>query len=250
MDTNKVTNLIKPLKTKTREYSHLLSIIASALVAILCANFAFNLLNRLSAIEADRATLQSQIAALVLTMDDRERLLAIDRSLMQIPTVRNNLHDEVPALTKKLVDLQNKYYALGIRTSHILSVIEVESEFVANATSKTESGKPIAYGMMQLVPTTAKTLLSKRGMTWSPGLMYDPVLNIDLGTELLATIHENMIERGFETPNKFNLTHAIYYMGERNIMSYYLEHGTLHPTARDYVVRINQAQQRWAAKGL
>jgi len=80
--------------------------------------------------------------------------------------------------------------------------------------------------------------------------MFDPVLNIELGTELLATIHTNMIERGYETTNKFNLTHAIYYMGERNVMSYYLEHGTLHPTARDYVVKINQAQQRWAAKGL
>lgn len=250
MDTNKVTNLIKPLKTKTREYNHLLSIVVSAVVVILCANFAFNLLNRISAIESDRATLQSQISALVLTMDDRERLLAIDRALMQIPAVRSHMQDSVPELTKKLVDLQNKYYAIGIRTSHILAVIEVESEFVPMATSKTKSGKPIAHGLMQLVPTTAKSLLARRGLTWSPGLMYDPVLNIDLGTEFLATIHENMIERGLETPNKFNLTHAIYYMGERNVMSYYLDNGTLHPTARDYVVRINQAQQRWAAKGL
>ena len=80
--------------------------------------------------------------------------------------------------------------------------------------------------------------------------MFDPVLNLELGTEYLATIHENMIERGYETPTKFNLTHAIYYMGERNVMSYYLEHKTLHPTARDYVVKVNQARQRWAAKGL
>lgn len=250
MNTNKVTDLIKPIKTKTREYSHLLSIVTSIIIALLCVNFAFNLMTRLSAIEADRATLQSQIAALVLTMDDRERLLAIDRALMQIPAVKADLHADVPAITKKLVDLQNKYYAIGLRTSHILSVIEVESGFLHRATSKTKSGKPIAFGLMQIVPTTAKSLLAPRGMSWSPELMYDPVLNIELGTELMATIHENMIERGYETTNKFNLTHAVYYMGERNIMSYYLEHGTLHPTARDYVVKINQAQQKWAAKGL
>lgn len=250
MDTNKVTNLIKPLKTKTREYSHLLSIVASAIIALLVVNFSFNLMTRLSAIEAERATLQSQISALVLTMDDRERLLAIDRALMQIPAVRAGISTDVPAITKKLVDLQNKYYAIGLRTSHIMSVIEVESGFVPTATSKTKSGKPIAFGLMQLVPTTAKSLLDPRGMSWSPTLMFDPILNIELGTEYLATIHENMIERGYETTAKFNLTHAIYYMGERNVMSYYLEHGTLHPTARDYVVRINQAQQRWAAKGL
>lgn len=250
MDTNKVTNLIKPIKTKTRENSHLLSIVASIIVALLCVNFAFHLMSRLSAIEAERATLQSQIAALVLSMDDRERLLAIDRALMQIPAVRAEMRSEVPAITKKLVDIQNKYYAVGLRTSRVLAVIEVESGFFPRATSKTRSGKPIAFGLMQLVPTTATSLLSPRGMSWSAELMYDPVLNIELGAEFLATIHANMIERGYETPYKFNLTHAIYYMGERNVMSYYLEHGTLHPTARDYVVKINQAQQRWAAKGL
>lgn len=250
MDTNKVTNIIKPIKSKTREYSHLLSIIAATIIVLLGINFSFHLMTRLSTIEAERATLQSQISALVLTMDDRERLLALDRALMQIPAVRTHMHAEVPALTKKLLDLQSKYYSIGLRTSHILSIIEVESGFVPTATSKTKSGKPIAFGLMQLVPTTAKSLLSKRGMSWSPGLMFDPLLNIELGTEFLATIHENMIERGYETPNKFNITHAIYFMGERNVMSYYLEKGTLHPVARDYVVKINLSQQKWAARGL
>lgn len=246
MDNTKLLALIN----KRWKYSSLSSLFLIVGVCLIGINLAVTLVGRLSALEAERATLQSQISALMLTMDDRERLLAIDRALMKVPAVRANMQADVPEISKKLLDSQNKYYAIGLRTSHILAVIESESGFVPTATSKTKSGKPIAFGLMQLVPTTAKSLLEPMGMTWSPGLMFNPILNIELGTKYLATIHSSMIERGYETVNDFRLTHATYYMGERNVMSYYLEHGTLHPTARDYVVKINMAQQRWAAKGL
>lgn len=233
-----------------RKYAHSIILVAGAVVTLLYARFIFNLDAKVTTLTLDKEVLQSQIASLVLSMDDRERLLALDRALMQVPNVKKYMQGDVPELTKKLVDTQNRYYSLGLRTSHILAVIECESDFNPTSTSRTKNGKPIAYGLMQIVPTTAKSLLEPMNMSWSPGLMYNPVLNIELGAKLLANIHSNMIERGYETTSDFRLTHAIYFMGERDVMSYYLEHGTLHPTARDYVVKLTMAQQRWAAKGL
>jgi hypothetical protein len=59
-----------------------------------------------------------------------------------------------------------------------------------------------------------------------------------------------MIERRLEKIDEFNLTYAIYFMGERNVMTYYLSEGTLSPLAREYAVKVGMARKRWVALGL
>ena len=245
----KVVTPVEFLKIKTRENIHVLSLATCVATVLLCAFFIFKLGTQVASLEEDRSTFQSQISTLFLTMDDRERLLSLDRNLMKIPAVRQHMQKDVPALTKKLIDIQAKYYGLGIRTSHILAIIEVESGFIPTATSKSSSSKPIAYGLMQLIPTTAKSLLISMNLSWSPDLMYNPIINVELGSQFLSIVHSSMVERGYEGLDDFNISYAIYFMGERAVMSHYLSEGTLSPLARDYVVKVNMARKRWIALG-
>ena len=207
------------------------------------------LAKQVTLLEADRDVTQTQIATLFLSMEDRDRMTLLDKEIIKFPAMRDKLPKEVPTVSKKILDLHYRYEPEGLKGNIILGVIEVESNFTHDIISYAETGQPMAYGLMQLIPSTANMLLRPRGLTWSKEVLFNPTFNIELGTELLHMIHSSYIERGLEKKDEFNLTLATYNAGERAVLEYYFANKKLPPRSRDYVAKVNMARRKWILLG-
>lgn len=70
----------------------------------------------------------------------------------------------------------------GIDPSWAYGILRVESAWMSDAQSGAD-----ARGLMQLVPSTAADVARRNGLAWSGGnSLYDPAINIELGTRYLA----------------------------------------------------------------
>jgi hypothetical protein len=207
--------------------------------------------HQIALLEEDRDVTQTQIATLFLSMEDRERMVLLDKEILKIPAMRTKLYKEIPTVTKKIMDLHNRYEHEGLRANIILGVMEVESNFNHDAIGYADDSKtqPVSYGLMQLTASTAKIFLGPRGLSWSKELMFNPALNIELGTELLHTLHSSYMERGLEKKDDFTLTLATYNLGERAVMAHYSKEGKLPEISRNYVAKVNMARKRWRVIG-
>ena len=66
----------------------------------------------------------------------------------------------------------------------ILAVIRTESAFNTFAVSKVG-----ALGLMQIMPKTGEMLARQFEIEWSPDVLFDPVVNIRMGTRYLAFLY-------------------------------------------------------------
>ncbi len=74
---------------------------------------------------------------------------------------------------------------LGLRPELVLAVIYTESAF--HAFARSPAG---ALGLMQIMPETGQMLAGELGIEWrGPETLFDPVINIRLGTHYLAHLH-------------------------------------------------------------
>lgn len=70
----------------------------------------------------------------------------------------------------------------GIDPSWAYGILRVESAWMSDAQSGAD-----ARGLMQLLPSTAADVARRNGLAWSGGdSLYDPAINIELGTRYLA----------------------------------------------------------------
>jgi soluble lytic murein transglycosylase len=125
----------------------------------------------------------------------------------------------------------------GIDPAWAYAIIRAESAWMTDA----QSGAG-AYGLMQLVPATARHLASKLKLPYrQPGDLFDPKLNIALGTHYLA----QMADRYGGAPW---LASAAYNAGPRQVDKWLSARGDLPPDmfvatmpfheTRDYVARV------------
>ena len=125
----------------------------------------------------------------------------------------------------------------GIDPSWAYAIARAESAWVSDARSGAD-----ARGLMQLVPATAARVAKQYGLPWSGGeSLYDPVVNIMLGTRYLA-----------QMAARFNgapwLASAAYNAGPNKVDQWLDARGTLPPDlfvatipyreTRDYVARV------------
>ncbi|MFC3652499.1 transglycosylase SLT domain-containing protein [Dyella humi] len=74
----------------------------------------------------------------------------------------------------------------GIDPSWAYGILRVESAWMSDAQSGAD-----ARGLMQLVPSTAADVARRNGLAWSGGdSLYDPAINIELGTRYLAQMQD------------------------------------------------------------
>lgn len=76
--------------------------------------------------------------------------------------------------------------APGVDRAFALAITRQESEFDPNAVSSAG-----AVGLMQLLPSTARQVAQKAGMSFSPADLYNPAKNMQLGTLFLASLLNN-----------------------------------------------------------
>ncbi|MGH8159131.1 MAG: transglycosylase SLT domain-containing protein [Rhodanobacter sp.] len=74
----------------------------------------------------------------------------------------------------------------GIDPSWAYGILRAESAWMSDARSGAD-----ARGLMQLLPTTAELVAKRNGLNWNGGdSLYDPSVNIELGTRYLAQMAE------------------------------------------------------------
>jgi soluble lytic murein transglycosylase len=87
----------------------------------------------------------------------------------------------------------------------LLAVIEQESGYRIRARSPRG-----ARGLMQVRPATARQTASRIGIQWGgPDVLYDPVVNIRIGTAYLAELKQQF--------GRWDLTLAAYHQGPRRV---------------------------------
>jgi len=125
----------------------------------------------------------------------------------------------------------------GIDPSWAYAIARAESAWMSDAHSGAD-----ARGLMQLVPETAAQVARKNGLDWAGGeSLYDPAVNIELGTRYLA----QMAARFGGAPW---LASAAYNAGPNKVDQWLEQRGTLPPDlfvatipyheTRDYVARV------------
>lgn len=125
----------------------------------------------------------------------------------------------------------------GIDPSWAYGILRAESAWMSDARSGAD-----ARGLMQLLPTTAELVAKRNGLNWDGGdTLYDPAVNITLGTRYLAQLAE-----------RFNgapwLASAAYNAGPNRVDQWVAVRGTLAPDlfvatipfkeTREYVARV------------
>lgn len=126
----------------------------------------------------------------------------------------------------------------GVPEYIVYSVIKVESGFESNAVSGAG-----AVGLMQLMPTTFKSLMAEVKETYNPDLIYGPETNIRFGTYHLSGLY---LKYGC-----WDTVFAAYNAGETVVDSWledtlYSDDGVNlksipYKETREYVTKINKA---------
>ncbi|MBB6189370.1 transglycosylase SLT domain-containing protein [Rhodanobacter sp. MP7CTX1] len=125
----------------------------------------------------------------------------------------------------------------GIEAAWAYGILRAESAWMSDARSGAD-----ARGLMQLLPGTAELVAKRNGLNWGGGdTLYDPTVNITLGTRYLA----QMAERYNGAPW---LASAAYNAGPGRVDQWLAARGTLTPDlfvatipfkeTREYVARV------------
>ena len=109
-----------------------------------------------------------------------------DLSSMQIKTAKNLFADSAPLQflypTPKWIE---DFNFNSIDPTIALSMIRQESQFSAFA----KSGKS-AYGLMQILPSTAKMVNKEYNFNSNPRILFDPKINVETGTKYIESLLE------------------------------------------------------------
>ena len=98
----------------------------------------------------------------------------------------------------------------------ICGLIEVESNWNPDCTSEAN-----AKGLMQPLPSTARPYLRCERIEYSPNVLFDPVVNVTVGIEVLADLHAAHVEAGQETVDTWDKTLHSYFWGATNTAQLY-----------------------------
>jgi soluble lytic murein transglycosylase-like protein len=143
-------------------------------------------------------------------------------------------------LAETVYDLHIKYSSLGITAPAILGLIETESTFKATAVGY--AGKrPMSYGLTQLTPVAAKTVL---GASYSKDALLDPITNVNTGVAYLAAVARRVQQRGTRQQDLLDYALGCYNMGETGFYRNLVE-GKPGKTATRYITKQTKYRERW-----
>ncbi|MFS0883340.1 transglycosylase SLT domain-containing protein [Metabacillus niabensis] len=108
----------------------------------------------------------------------------VDYSVSEVSNATTLSQEDIELITK---NMSKKY---DIEEKWILSVIEKESNFNANAVNENSNGT-FDRGLMQINENTAKYLAGNIGINYSEGIEFNPSINIEMGTSYLASLMKN-----------------------------------------------------------
>ena len=77
--------------------------------------------------------------------------------------------------------------------------------------------------------------------------MFDPMINITIGTDVLIDMHRMFVARGMEKKEEWTLSLICYNRGEGSVRDAI---NRKNPLYLDYAVKVKMAARKWDALGL
>lgn len=199
---------------------------------------------QIGSLAKENYTLNLQVANLQLMADDTAYLLRLEEELLK--HTGGKLGSRLPYVAVKLIEQAKMYRDDGLELSLLLAIIEVESGFDPRAQSPAN-----AYGLMQVLRSAAKPILEKSGREWSAEAMFNPEVNIEVGTYFLVELHRGYMACGLEDPNEWHLSIDAYFWGERWVYESLSGASSTRTgfASRSYWAKVRTAQLKWRDLG-
>jgi soluble lytic murein transglycosylase-like protein len=201
-------------------------------------------LDRSQKADVQIAQIQSDVAVLKLTESRAGAISRLADELLRIPAARKSMEQAIPQVAGRVLYLAEKYRDDGVTVPLVLGIVEIESGFDAGAVSRSK-----AYGLMQVVRSTATPILRSMDVPWSREAIMDPVRNLDVGTAHVVALHRQFQDEGLEVRDDFHISLLSYNFGERPV-----RHALDSPSGANrgivlsYWAKVNRAQNRWREK--
>jgi hypothetical protein len=125
-------------------------------------------------------------------------------------------------------------------------LIDVESAWNPDITSEAN-----AKGLMQVLPSTARSYLRLERIDYKETTLYDPVINVIVGLSFLADLHAAHMEAGYEKENSYEISLHSYFWGQSNTaMLYGKKDGRVNTPNMSYPIRVMERTKIYKEKGL
>lgn len=187
--------------------------------------------------------LSLDVANLKLFQSQQARILQLEQALLSNKQIRARIgQDNIASFSFKILSLADQYQDDGVTAALLLGLIEIESGFTPTIVSETK-----AYGLMQIVRSTAIPYLRAKNREWSEAVMFDPNINVQIGTELLVDLHRMYINRGLEKKTDFTFSLSAYNMGEKPVQDAVNRKDKIY---LNYVASVRMAEKKWIALGM
>ena len=203
----------------------------------------FFLVERTEKLIQKNEELALDITNLKLFQEQSARLLRLEQVLLSNAYIKEQIgQDNIAQFAFKILTTADMYKEDGLTPALLLGLIEVESNFQTKVIS--ESG---AYGLMQVMRSTATPYLRARNREWSDVIMFDPMVNITIGIDVLVDMHRMFLARGMEKKDEWTLSLICYNRGEGSVRDAI---NRKNPLYLDYAVKVKMAARKWDALGL
>ena len=217
--------------------------IISTIIVVLFSVLHFFTIKQTELLQVKNDALSLDVENLKLFQSQQSRILQLEQVFLTNKSIRDKIgQDNIAAFSFKVLTLADQYSDDGITAPLLLGLIEVESNFNPKATSATG-----AYGLLQVLRSTATPYLRAKGRDWSEAVMFDPIINIQIGTEYLVDLHRIYLARGMEKKSEFIFSLAAYNMGEGTVKSAVDKRDKIY---LNYPVAVKISERKWSRLGI
>jgi membrane-bound lytic murein transglycosylase MltF len=212
--------------------------------------YGYFIYNNIIILKDENKILRIQTQNLVIFSEDKGRILKLEDILFKETDLTKYVKDDkIPSLAQKILSTAAKYKDDGLTAAQLLAIIEVESVFNPKAISRAKDGStPVAYGLMQIVRSTATPILKDIGYDWSLNTILIPEINIEVGTKYLVILHRQFISMNLENVNEFHISYIAYNRGERLVLES-VDARKKATVSLDYLGKVKMAERTWKSKG-
>lgn len=192
-----------------------------------------------------KADLEPAIKQDMVLIEEPSSYLKIEEVLWKDKDAKKHLGTKIPRVAMKAVELRDRYKDEGLTLSIIMGVIKVESSFNPRAISKGPDGfTPVAYGLMQVVRSTASPILKNMGKVWTTELALQPEFSMEVGVFHLMELHRRFVIKGVEEMKEFHLSLIAYNRGEQLVLDA-IDMSKRVPVSLEYLGKVKVASTKW-----
>lgn len=217
--------------------------VISAIIVILFSVLHFFTIKQTELLQVKNDELSLDVQNLKLFQTQQARILQLEQTLLNNKSIRDKIgQDNIAPFAFKVLTLADQYSDDGVTSALILGLIEVESGFNPKAVSETK-----AYGLTQVLRSTATPYLRANGRNWSESAMFDANINLQVGLAYLVDLHRMYVEKGMEKKREFTFSLAAYNLGEGVVQAAVNKRDKVY---LNYPVAVKMSEKKWTALGI